>query len=51
MSFDIKNTCVTYQRAMVTLFYDMMHNEIGVYVDDMIVTHKLNILRKLEIIW
>ena len=26
----------TYQRTMVTLFYDMMHKEIEVYVDDMI---------------
>ena len=26
----------TYQRAMVTLFHDMMYKEIEVYVDDMI---------------
>ena len=25
-----------YQRAMMTLFHDMMHKEIEVYVDDMI---------------
>ncbi|KAE8716079.1 hypothetical protein F3Y22_tig00110156pilonHSYRG00339 [Hibiscus syriacus] len=30
----------TYQRAMVTLFHDMMHKEIEVYVDDMIVKAK-----------
>ncbi|WRX21799.1 Reverse transcriptase domain - like 10 [Theobroma cacao] len=37
MPFDLKNTGVTYQRAMVTLFHDMMHREVKVYVDDMIV--------------
>jgi len=36
MSFGLKNTRATYQRAMVTLFHDMMHKEIEVYVDDMI---------------
>ncbi|KAK5794767.1 hypothetical protein PVK06_036012 [Gossypium arboreum] len=36
MSFELKNAGATYQRAMVTLFHDMMHKEIEVYVDDMI---------------
>jgi len=36
MSFRLKNARATYQRAMVTLFHDMMHKEIEVYVDDMI---------------
>ena len=36
MSFGLKNARATYQRAMVTLFLDMMHKEIEVYVDDMI---------------
>jgi len=36
MSFGLKNAGGTYQRAMVTLFHDMMHKEIEVYVDDMI---------------
>ena len=36
MPFDLKNVGTTYQRAMVTLFHDMMHKEIKVYVDDMI---------------
>jgi hypothetical protein len=35
MSFGLKNVRVTYQRAMVTLFHDMMYKEIGVYMDDM----------------
>ena len=35
MLFGLKNMVATYQRAMVTLFHDMMHNEIEVYVDDM----------------
>ena len=36
MSFGLKNAGATYQRTMVALFYDMMHKEIEVYVDDMI---------------
>ena len=36
MPFGLKNVETTYQRAMVTLFHDMMHKEIKVYVDDMI---------------
>ena len=36
MPFKLKNVRVTSQRAMVTLFYDLMHKEIEVYVDDMI---------------
>ena len=36
MPFRLKNVGATYQRAMVTLFHDMMHKEIEVYVDDMI---------------
>src|ERR1044072_6208721 len=36
MPFGLKNAGATYQRAMTTLFHDMMHHEIEVYVDDMI---------------
>jgi len=36
MSFGLKNAGATYQRAMVTLFHDMMRKKIEVYVDDMI---------------
>ena len=36
MPFGLKNVGTTYQRAMVTLFHDMMHKEIEVYVDDLI---------------
>ena len=36
MFFGLKNVGATYQRAMVSLFNDMMHKEIEVYVDDMI---------------
>ncbi|KAG8473187.1 hypothetical protein CXB51_035220 [Gossypium anomalum] len=36
MPFGLKNAGATYQRAMVTLFHNMMHKEIEVYVDDMI---------------
>ena len=37
MSFGLKNVGATYQRAMITLFHDMMHWDVEVYVDDMIV--------------
>ncbi|XP_073261648.1 uncharacterized protein [Populus alba] len=52
MSFGLKNAGATYQRAMVTLFHDMMHKEIEVYVDDMIAKSKreddhVKVLRKL----
>ncbi|WRX12956.1 G-patch domain - like 2 [Theobroma cacao] len=41
MSFGLKNAGAIYQRAMVTLFHDMMHKEVEVYLDDMIVkAHK-----------
>lgn len=36
MALSLKNAGATYQIAMVTLFHDMMHKEIDVYVDDMI---------------
>ena len=37
MPFGLKNARATYQRAATTLFHDMMHRDIEVYVDDMIV--------------
>ena len=40
LSFGIKNVGATYQRAMVALFHNMMHQEIEVYVDDMIAKSK-----------
>ncbi|PKI65687.1 hypothetical protein CRG98_013912 [Punica granatum] len=40
MPFGLKNAGATYQQAMVTLFHDMMHKEIEVYVDDMIAKSK-----------
>ena len=36
MPFGLKNVGAPYHRAMTTLFHDMMHKEIEVYVDDMI---------------
>ena len=36
MPFRLKNVRATYQCAMVSLFHDMIHHEIEVYVDDMI---------------
>ena len=37
MPFGLKNAGGTYQRAATTLFHDMMHKDVEVYVDDMIV--------------
>ena len=37
MSFGLKNVEATYQRAATTLFHDMMHRDVEVYIDDMIV--------------
>ncbi|WJZ90865.1 hypothetical protein VitviT2T_009982 [Vitis vinifera] len=35
--FGLKNVGTTYQRVTTTLFHDMMHMDVEVYVDDMIV--------------
>ena len=37
MPFGLRNAGATYQRAMVTLFHDMMHKQVEVYVDDMVI--------------
>ena len=37
MPFGLKNAGATYQRVATTLFHDMMHRYVEVYVDDMIV--------------
>ena len=37
MPFGLKNAGATYQRMATTLFHDLMHKEIEVYVDDMMV--------------
>ena len=36
MPFGLKNVGATYQKAMVTLFHNIMHKEIEAYVDDLI---------------
>ena len=51
MPFDLKNVGATYQGAATTILYDMMHKEVEVYIDDMIVKSKdrnehCSILRK-----
>jgi len=40
MPFVLKNAGATYMSAMTTIFYDMMHKEIEVYVDDVIIKSK-----------
>ena len=37
MPFGLKNVGTTYQRAMMAIFYDMMHQELEDYVDDIVV--------------
>ena len=37
MPFGLKNVGATYQTAATTPFHDMMHRDVEVYVDDMIV--------------
>ena len=37
MPFGLKNVGATYQMVATTLFHDMMHRNVEVYVDDMIV--------------
>ena len=41
MPFGLKNAGATYQRAATALFHDMMHKEVKVYVDDMIVKSEI----------
>ena len=41
MPFGLKNVEVTYQRAATALFYGMMHKEIEVYVDDIMVKSEM----------
>lgn len=36
MSFDLNNIGTTYQRAMVNMFHDMIHECNEVYVDDIL---------------
>ena len=40
MSSGLKNVGATDQRMAIALLHDMMHNEVEVYVDDMIVKYK-----------
>ena len=40
MPFGLNNVGTTYQRMATALLHDMMHNEVEVYVDDMIVKSK-----------
>ena len=40
MPFWLKNAGATYQKAATTLFHDMMHKDVEVYMDDMIVNSR-----------
>jgi len=37
MPFGLKNARATYMRSMTAIFHDMIHKEIEVYVDDVII--------------
>ena len=37
MPFGLKNAGATYQRAMMAIFHDMIHIDMEVYVDDILV--------------
>ncbi|XP_070007700.1 uncharacterized protein [Nicotiana sylvestris] len=41
MPFGLKNVGATYMRAMTAIFHDMMHQEIEVYVDDVIIKSRM----------
>lgn len=40
MPFGLKNAGATYQRAATTILHDLIHREVEVYVDNMIVKSK-----------
>ena len=40
MPFGLKNAGATYQRAMIVIFHDMIHNYVEDYVDDLVVKSK-----------
>ena len=40
MPFGLKNTGAIYQRAMMAIFHNMMHQELEVYMDDIVVKSK-----------
>ncbi|XP_070007432.1 uncharacterized protein [Nicotiana sylvestris] len=41
MPFDLKNTGAASMRAMTAIFHDMMHQEIEVYMDDVIIKSRM----------
>ena len=57
MPFELKNTGATYQRTATILFHDMMHRDVEVYIDDMIMksrdkaNHLTTLRRFFERIW
>lgn len=40
MAFGLKNLGATYQQAMTTIFHDMFHKNMEVYVDDTLAKYK-----------
>ena len=40
MTFRLNNVGATYLRMATALLHDMMHNEVKVYMDDMILKYK-----------
>ena len=40
MPFGLKNIGASYQKMAIVIFHDMIHKEVEVYIDDMIVKSK-----------
>jgi len=40
MPFGLKNAGATYQRMATTLFHDMIHKDLEVYINDMVIMTK-----------
>ena len=43
MPFGLKNTGATYQSAMMAIFHDMIHIDMEVYVDDILVKSRTRV--------
>ena len=50
MPFRLKNAGATYQKVMVTLFHDLMHKKVKVYMNDMI-TKSPNESENMDDLW
>ena len=49
MPFVLKSAGATYQRAMQTIFYDMLHKTVKCYIDDLVVKSKKRVEHKRDL--